>query len=274
MKVPVATWLALAGLALAPSQAAAVEPLDTFSARLGGYITQFDTKVRGDTTTDRGTEIDFDKDLDLAQGNAIAYLGLTWRPWNDHEFGLNYYQDDASSERQINRTFEFNGTTYTANSTIHSESAIDTYEASYVWWAANNENWAAGPRLGLAWYRFDLEIRLDRDANGNPVSGARRDSVSADLPVPTLGASWRWVPAGNEAWRVGADGGWFAANAGGLNADVWFGRIGVEWFPWENWGFSLDYTARKINGDADTSDFLGSLDFLDSGIRLGAVYRF
>ena len=55
---------------------------------------------------------------------------------------------------------------------------------------------------------------------------------------------------------------------------MWFGRVGVEWFPWENWGFSLDYTARKIKGDADTGDFLGRIDFLDSGIRLSGVYRF
>jgi hypothetical protein len=126
MKIPVASCLVLAGV-LAWSNAGAVEPLDTFNAHIGGYITQFDTKIRGDTQTQQGNEIDFDRDLDLAQGNAIAYAGVSWRPWTNHEFGLNYYQDDASAERRINREFEFNGTTYQANSTIHSESAIDTY---------------------------------------------------------------------------------------------------------------------------------------------------
>jgi len=274
MKLPVATCLALAAVALSPTQARAVEPLDVFSARIGGYITRFDTQVRGDTETERGTEIDFDRDLDLAQGNAIAYVGATWRPWTNHEFGVSYFQTDSSRERQINRDFEFNGTQYQSQSTIRSESAIDAYEAHYTWWAANHQNWALGPSVGLAWYKFDLEIQLERDANGNVVTGVARDSVSADLPVPTLGGSWRWVPAGNDAWRVGADAGWFSANAGGYDAQVWQGRIGVEWFPWERWGFSLDYTARKINGDADTDSFRGSLDFLDSGIRLGAVYRF
>ena len=55
--------------------------------------------------------------------------------------------------------------------------------------------------------------------------------VSANLPVPTLGGSWRWVPAGHSDWRVAADAGWFKANSGGIDGDVWFGRLGVEEAP-------------------------------------------
>ena len=57
-------------------------------------------------------------------------------------------------------------------------------------------------------------------------------------------------------------------------AHTTFGRIGVEWFPWESTGISLDYTARKIEADADTNSFQGNLDFVDSGLRLGVTYRF
>jgi hypothetical protein len=274
MKAPVATCLALAGLGFTTTQAHAVEPLDTFSARLGGYITQFDTQIRADGQTQRGNQIDLDKDLGLGQGNAIAYVGLTWRPWNDHEFGLAYYQDDASADRQIHRDFEFRGDLYTSDTTVHSERALDTYEAYYVWWAANNPTWTLGPRVGLVWYRIDLSLERTRNPDGTPVVNTFRDEVSADLPVPTLGGSWRYVPGGNTAWRLGADAGWFSLNTSGLNGDVYFGRLGVEWFPWERWGFSLDYTSRRIKVDADKSGFTGNFNFRDSGIRLSGVYRF
>ena len=35
-------------LAAIPAAAAAVEPLDTFSVSIGGYVTRFDTRVRAD----------------------------------------------------------------------------------------------------------------------------------------------------------------------------------------------------------------------------------
>ena len=92
--------------------------------------------------------------------------------------------------------------------------------------------------------------------------------------MPTLGGSWRYVPGGNSDWRFGADGGWFSLNSSGLDGDVYFARIGVEWFPWERWGFSADYTSRRIKIDADKSSFTGNLNFKDSGVRLAAVYRF
>jgi hypothetical protein len=148
MKIHIATWLAAAALSLVPLESRAVEPLDVFSARIGGYITQFDTQVRADGETTRGTEIDLDRDLDLSQNGAIAYVGLTWRPWERHEFGLGYYQNDSSATRQIQRDITFNGNTYPTQTTLRAESGIDTYEAYYVWWAGANENWALGPPLG------------------------------------------------------------------------------------------------------------------------------
>ena len=273
MKRPIAASLAVATLLL-PLPTLAVTPLDVFSARLGGYITQFDTEVRADGQSQRGNTINLDRDLDLGAGNAIGYVGLTWRPWDNHEFGIGYYQDDASATKQIQRDFEFNGDLYQTNSMVHAERAIDTYEAYYVWWMANNSTWTLGPRVGLVWYRFDLTLERQRDPNGVPVTNTVRDNVSADLPVPTLGGSWRYVPGGDSPWRFGADAGWFSLNSGGVSGDVYFARLGAEWFPWQNWGFSLDYTSRRINIDTDKSSFTGNLTFRDAGVRLGVVYRF
>mgnify|MGYP003907038653 CR=1 FL=1 len=84
---------------------------------------------------------------------------------------------------------------------------------------------------------------------------------------------WRWTPGGNNAWRIGADAGYFKANIDDVDGDITFGRIGVEYFPWEQAGFSLDYTISKFNIDANKTDFIGNLDFTDSGLKLGFVYR-
>ena len=274
MRITTISALSLALLAVAaPQRARAVEPLDTFSFRIGGYITNFDTKVRADGQTERGTEVDLDRDFGLDDSATVGYVGLTWRPWEAHEFGLNYYQDDADATRTIARDITFQDTTYVANSTVSLDVGLDAYEAYYVWWAAQQENWTLGPRVGLIWYRMDIAMALQVDVNGNSTGGAFREEASADLPSLTIGGAWRWTPGGHHDWRIGADVGYFKANVNDIDGDVTYGRIGVEWFPWERSGFSLDYTLSKITVDADKSDFVGNLDFIDSGVKLGYVYR-
>jgi hypothetical protein len=273
MKLANLSALMLPLLAVAPMSARAVEPLDTVSFRIGGYVTSWDTKVRADGTTARGTEIDFDRDFGLDDSATIGYVGATWRPWEHHEFGLTYYQHDADATRMITRDITFRDTTYSANSIVSADVGVDAYEASYVWWAATKENWALGPRVGLIWYRMDATLALQVDANGNTVGGAVRRASSVDLPSLTIGGAWRWTPGGHDDWRIGAGAGYFQANIESVDANVTFGRIGVEWFPWERAGFSLDYTLSKINADADKSDFVGNVDFIDSGLKVGFVYR-
>ncbi|MET0807907.1 MAG: hypothetical protein ABWX93_04020, partial [Pseudoxanthomonas sp.] len=254
------------------STAWAIEPLDTFSGRLGGYISNFDTQVRADGETSSGTDVDLDRDLGLDKNKTIGFVGVTWRPWEHHEFGLSYYGKDSDKTKILERDIEFDGTLYETSSTVRAEFGVDAYEAYYVWWAASHEEWALGPRLGLVWYSVDLGMDLRLDANGQQVGTSVRNEVSADLPAPTIGGSWRWTPA--DDWRISADAGYFAADFNDVDADVFFGRAGVEWFPWDNVGFSLDYVISNIKADAEKTDFNGHFDLVDSGIRLGAVYRF
>lgn len=258
-------------LVIAP-QARAVEPLDTFSARISGYVTSFDTELRADGDGRQGTDINLHRDLGLGNDNVVANVGLTWRPWDAHEFAISYYTQSADATRVINRDIDFDGTRYAASSTVRTDVDIDTYEASYTWWAASNERWALGPRVGLVWYRMELGIALDVDAGGIQGGGAVSSKVSADVPAPTIGGAWRWTPA--EQWRVSADAGYFSADVDDVDADVYFGRAGVEWFPWERAGFLLDYTFTKIEADAVKDSFSGNVDFTDAGLRVGFVYRF
>jgi len=258
-------------LAFAPN-AHAVEPLDTFSAHISGYITSFDTEIRADGEGRRGTDIDLHRDLGLGDDNLIANVGFTWRPWENHEFAVSYYTQSADATRTIERDIEFDGTLYEASSRIRTDVDVDAYEASYTWWAANRDQWALGPRVGLIWYRMELGIDLDVDVGGNQGGASAKSNVSADVPAPMIGGGWRWTPL--DDWRLSADVGYFTISVDDIDGDIYFGRAGVEWFPWERAGFSLDYTYTRIEADADKTSFTGNVNFTDAGLRLGFVYRF
>ncbi|TQD51299.1 porin family protein [Lysobacter aestuarii] len=274
MHRPLSIALSLLLLASVAVPVHAVEPLDTFSIKLGGYASRFDTQLSVDGGNLEGTEIDLDRDLNLDQDSTIGLVGISWRPFEHHEFGLNYYQDDVSATKVLQRDIVFDGVTYETDTTVRAERNLDTYEAYYVWWAASHENWALGPRLGLVWYNLDFGIDLTVDANGNPVgSGAGFDrDANGDVPAPAIGGGWRWTPA--DDWRISADLGYFSADISDVDANVTYARAGVEWFPWDNWGFWVDVTANRIDADLKKDDFRGNFDFREEGVRVGVAYRF
>ena len=260
------------GLLVVAHPANAVEPLDTFNARVGSYTNRFDTELRANGETFSGTDIKLHRDLGLDQDNVLGFVGLNWRPFDRHEFGFNYYSDDASATQQLQRDISFNNTIYQANSTVRSNYKLDAYEVNYSWWAVSRERWALGPRVGLTWYQIKLGLDMELDANGDQVATSASTNIDTDLPSPTIGAAWRWTPA--QDWRISADLGYFKANVDNIDADVTYGRVGVEWYPWQRVGFLLDYTANKINASVDHSRFNGQIDLVDQGMRVGIAYRF
>lgn len=261
-----------AALSTMPGMAMAVEPLDTFSVSLGGYVTRFDTRVRADGNS-FGTSIDLSRDLGLDKDDLIGFVGVSWRPFDRHEVGLLYFKNGVDAEKRLERDIVFEDHLYQASATVRGYYYVDAVEAYYTWWGFSHENWALGPRVGLTWYRVELGIELEADVNGDPVgSGSLQDAVSADLPAPTLGAAWRWTPA--DDWRIVADAGWFSTEVNGIDGDVTYARTGVEWFPRERLGLLLDYTLSSINARTDRDAFTGHLKLRNSGLRLGAIYRF
>ena len=219
----------------------------------------------------QGTPVNLQHDLGLDDNNPVANIGLTWRPREHHEFGLNYYNKDADKTQVLDRDFYFEDTHYQTRSTVRASVDVDSYEAYYIWWAAAHDTWSLGPRMGLVWYRIDLGLTAKLDANGAPVSGIG-DSAAADLPTPTIGGSWRWDFA--PKWRLNADAGYFPLNMSDIDGDVYHARLGVEWFPWQHSGFLLDYTMDRVKVDVQESQLKGTLDFNDEGVRVGYIHRF
>lgn len=263
--------LVLAGSCAAP--AAAIEPLDTFSLRLGGYVTRFDTRVRVDGERLPGTDVNLRHDLGLDPNATIGFAGVTWRPFERHEFALSYFSNDADAVHRLERDIVFEDNVYRAAATVHTDYDFDAYELSYTWWGVSREDWALGPRLGLIWYQVGLALRVDLDVDGEPVGEDDLERrASADLPAPSIGVGARWTPA--EDWRVLAEAGYFSTTISDVDGDVLYGRAGVEWHPWTRVGLALDYVISRVDAKLDKTDFHGNVHFRNSGLRFGVIYRF
>lgn len=266
-------WMtALLAALLAPGTAAAVEPLDRFSFSIGTYLTRFDTQLRADGETGRGTRVDLRRDFGLDPEARIAFAGLTWRPFDRHEFGVGYFADSVEADRRLQRDIVFEDKVYEAASTVHARYDLDSIEAYYVWWAFSEDTWALGPRVGLTWYQVDFGLKATLQMDGTPATGELEEHYKGDLPAPTIGAGWRWTPARD--WRVSADAGWLSTEVNGIDADIGYGRVGLEWHPRPRFGVLLDYSRFQIDASTRRRDFTGHLRMHNSGLRLGLVFRY
>jgi hypothetical protein len=262
--------------ALLPAAAAAQDALtalDKASVSLRIALPNINTNVRADANNNAGTSVDFEKDLGIEGSNVVAYLGATWRPWNNHEFAFSIFNDSDATKHVLNRDIEFDGITYPVDSTVKAERKLRTYDLSYTWWAANHDTWALGPRVGVVYYNWDAKLDMTADATGNPVAGGTVTSeVSPSLPVPSIGAGWRWLPSKN--WRLMLDAGYFNANFNDVDTGVIYLNAGLEWFPREHWGFSLNVSNQNIDASTAETDFSGDLDVRQSNASIGVTYRF
>jgi hypothetical protein len=253
-------------LALTANVQAKVPALDKVNLSLGIAIPDNSTTISFDNNSD----IDFEKDVGLESDELVGQFGFTWRPWENHQFGLTYFNNSAENTKQVTGV-EWNDVVY--NGTVKLENEMDSYDISYIWWWKNEENWAFGPRIGLTWMNFDAEIDLLIDDNGDPVvDDSFNRSGSTDIPAPTIGAAWRWSFADN--WRLKLDAGYMSAEIGDFDGDALILGGGVEWFPWENWGFSLNFMTLGIDVNTVENDFNGDLDVTMNNYNFGIMYRF
>ncbi len=266
------TKLALATammLALTATAQAKVPALDKVSVTLALAIPDSSTEINFDNNSS-SDPVDFEKDVGLQTDDLVASFGATWRPWENHQFGLTYYNNTGENTKEVTG-LEWDGVVYDGTARLKTD--LDSYDISYIWWWKNEESWAFGPRLGLTYMSFDANLDLLVDADGDPVVDESFDrSGNTDIPAPTIGAAWRWAFA--DDWRLKLDAGYMSAKIGDFDGDALLIGGGVEWFPWENWGFSLNFQSMAIDVNTAQTDFNGDLDMTQSNYNLGITYRF
>lgn len=249
--------------AIASSAAAAQQSpaLDRVSVWLGGYYSSNDTTVTAQGTGDyAGIEgkLNFEDDLGLKQHSVDPRARLDFLIGDSQGFSFDYYQIhrdlDASYEQPIPQL----GTAVGAS--LHSDVDYDFGSASYKWWFGHASD-VFGVGLGAAYYKVDFRVDGNAHAGDEGTTFSDNYDESAWAPMLTLG----WRHAFDEHWRMYADVAGIKKNGGDLSGDIWNGALGVEWFPWQNVGFALEYSASRLHLDKEFDDASAKLDLNSDG---------
>jgi hypothetical protein len=266
----------LASFWLAGAAATEAPMLDGFAVDFGLYANSFDADLRASGSGNRGTDINLKHDLGLDDSRSLPYLDMTWRPFERHEFLFSYYSDDVSNSRTLARDITIRGNTYTAGASLSSKFEYDSYGVGYRYWAWIGDEAAFGLNVGLQAYSFDLKLRgtvsVESPGGGASTVDDFETKASTSIPDPYIGVSYRYQMID---WaRFVADAGAFKANVGDVDATLYNARLGIEFYPWQNFGIVTQYSYNKIDADISKGSFDGNATFRFSGAQVLARLRF
>jgi len=270
----------LLALAAGFAQTASAEvdrALDEVSISVGAFANNSSASLRADgSVLGSGTPVDFDRDLGQGGTKSLPYFDVTWRPWEHHEFELSYFSESNSHTRTLTRNIIFNGNEFIVGSQLGSKFSVDAGSITYRYWAWTSDDAAFGIFGGLQWYSISLDVNGTVGITGSDGSVTQTSSasakVSSTLPDPSIGLSYRYQMAD---WaRLVADGGGFKINVENVDATLYNARIGVEFYPWTNFGVVTQYSYNKIEASVDRTNFLGNADIKFSGLQVLLKARF
>ena len=147
------------------------------------WITDLTSKAKV-TEFDIGTDIDFKDDLGL-KGENFPDVRFTWYTGPKSKLRLAYTQVAYSGDKNIERTIEFDGTTYTAGTRVKTDLDVYYLRLGWAWQFINIANGKVKFGTLLEAKGFLVDISLDAPNLIPPV----KESEKFVGALPTLGAA-------------------------------------------------------------------------------------
>lgn len=268
--VPILAMAAAMGMASTTASAQHSPALDRVSVWLGGYYSNNDTTLEargnGDAAGIAG-KLNFEDDLGFRKRSADPRARLDFLIGDSQGFSFDYFRIHRDRNARYSQPIPALGTDVDAH--INSSVDYDFGSASYKWWFGHGSN-VLGFGLGAAYYKVNIQARGGAEAGDEAASVSGGYNESAWAPMLTLG----WRHAFNDQWRMYADVAGVKKNGGSLNGHIWNASLGVEWFPWQNAGFGLEYSASRLHVNKKYDDATAKLDLNSDGPSLYLRVRF
>jgi hypothetical protein len=233
-------------VAASPAQAQRdFEPLfDKFNVRAEFSWVQLGTEIRLDSEAlGRGTTLNFESDLDLAENEAIPTLAFEWQIARKHRLGVRWQNISRDSNSQALTDIQWGDETIPVDAEIGL--GFDTNQAyiDYAYYPWVKDNWAAGFGLGLRW--LDLQVTLAWSVDGGQIEDQASSDVQGSAPVPYLYFEYRRLFG--EHWRLLLAAGWLEVTIEDISGGQYIGRFGAEYLLGRHWAFGVSINLAQID---------------------------
>jgi hypothetical protein len=263
-----------AGLALGLAAPAGAQALhDRFWLETGIFLPSVDTDVSltRNNSSNPGTRIDFERDLDLAGHKTLPSVYGGARLGSGFSISAEYYALGRNGEKSVTRDLVFDDVTYPAGAKVSSKFDTDIYRLSLGWAFVRKPSWEMGVALGL--HATDIKTELSgqgRIGAATSQTYVRRDKVLA--PLPTIGLFASVEPVKDLTFSTRVD-------VLSLKIDKYDGRLinaqlAMSWRFMRNIGAGVAYRYVDYRLDVTETNAIGRFAYKYHGPSLFLTFGF
>lgn len=261
--------LALAATSILSAQPALGEDFikggsETFTLNLGGIVNQFDTSVRLDGASTKGTEINLEGN-GLSENLTSFMASGTWRITERNRVDALYFGVDRSGSRTSTRDITVKDQTIPAGSTVTADAQADFLLFDYRYSFYKSDAWEFAGMLGFYGGNFDFTV-----TGPGLVGGTASASTTVPLPLIGVSADWYVMPR----WKISSSLLGMQAEIGDVDGSITVFSLSTDYMFTRNLGLGAAYLYSNIDADVTKSDFNGNINFGNNAVLLYAALKF
>jgi len=257
-----------------PQFAAAAESEDLhpflergFSLDVGVFFPDrhLDLSVNG-SVAGENDEIDFDQDFQLGSADETFAAEISWRFRGKWSVVGQFFKTSDSASVVLDEDIEWGNVVFGAGSFATAGSDFTLTRIFFGRSFNTSKSHDIGIGGGLHWLHIGSFIEGEILINGVP-SAARR-SVSAEAPLPNIGAWYKYSISPRWALRARLD--LFGADIGDYDGLLVNASLGLNFQAFEHVGLGLSYNYFELDISIDKSDWRGNIETIYDGIYVYA----
>ena len=216
----------------------------TFWFEIGGFRVSSNTDLVLNASNP-DDDVNFERDLNLPNTTTQGYLEFFWRPWNRHQFSLNWQrvQRDGGT-LTLERDIEWGGETFPLGVEVTGTNDTDFLSAAYRWSVYKNDKFEIGPALGLGYIWIDASLSGRVRVGDFDLGGVQTVRGSASSITGDVGGFFYWWPG--RRWMARGDFRYIAVGLDDADAAIAEGRASLTWYPWSRFGIGLQYAYTSV----------------------------
>jgi len=234
---------------------------DRFLFSAGAFVPEKNLKVRVDGKLPT-LDVDFDERLGLSSEETTGSGELRWRFGEKWSVSGQYFKTKDSATVTLTEDISWEDYVLKVGSNVGAGVEFSVARVFFGREFSSGQKHEFGLGFGLHWLEIGAFVEGEFFLNDES-TGFRRESVSADAPLPNIGG-WYWY-ALSPRWMLTTRLDWFGASIGDYSGNLWNANAGVSFQAWRNVGISLSYQLFNLDVDIDKSDWHGGVDLTYDG---------